>query len=88
MSTHTPGPWMADGYLVCIPEDNAQIFLKMETMADASLIAAAPDLLAVCKNMLAAAHEGPMPMTPDWVIQFLKIHTEMRAAIAKAEAQS
>jgi hypothetical protein len=102
MSKHTPGPWAVEqdgpwtlvrgydvelqsedypGPLVCTPAENGC------TQANARLIAAAPDLLAVCKRMVV--HAGiDMSLGPAEVMEFARIHTEMRAAIAKAEGVS
>jgi hypothetical protein len=73
MSTHTPGPWMvtSDGRKVYVDPNGlkpngcysvAQLFGPDGT-ANARLIAAAPELLAVCKRMLAASHEGEVALT-------------------------
>jgi hypothetical protein len=80
---HTPGPWTAvDGYGIDSPSGmvvrlevaEASLMAYVEVSdADASLIAAAPDLLAALEN---AVRGGP------------NYHAEARAAIAKARGQS
>lgn len=54
-SKHTPGPWIvkADGYSIGLPSDTG-VIAETNTIyergkADAQLIAAAPDLLAMLK---------------------------------------
>ena len=95
MSKHTPGPWEVEqdgpwtlvrgrdpelpsddipGPLVCTPADNGY------TQANAHLIAAAPDLLAALKEIVAGISVGTDPDHP-WI-------KEARAAIAKAEGRS
>lgn len=59
----TPGPWTHDGYERVRPVDGAQdgtndichVYQKCgnQQLANASLIAAAPDLLAACKREVA-----------------------------------
>ncbi len=90
MSAHTPGPWMAHGMNVSVAgirgtrpplitvasiypsnDDNAK-----QAEADARLIAAAPDLLMVCKAI--AAHDYASPEELD----------ALNAAIDKAEGRS
>jgi len=86
MSKHTPGPWDArnnpweDG-----DPDNWYVLGKGEDVvasglpcADARLIAAAPDLLALLKRHQVAA----------WCEEDSDLAVETRAAIAKAEGGS
>ena len=87
MSKHTPGPWTAipdtqDGsrenwYVLTDKEDALSLGLSEP---DAHLIAAAPDLLAALKEIVAGISVGTNPDHP-WI-------KEARAAIAKAEARS
>lgn len=93
MSKHTPGPWTAipddtperDWYVVTEEED---VMTLGVSEADARLISAAPDLLAVCKQMAAEAGDRDMPLTKEKVLRFVEIYADMRAAIAKAEGTS
>ena len=90
-ASHTPGPWhtgginpisapviyAADGFAVA----DATVYHRHhdgQTAANARLIAAAPDLLASLRDVLAlhlAHHNNP-------------VHVAARAAIAKAEGRS
>ena len=91
---HTPGPWTVerdstvDGYTVWRASSMGDLFIaqvkrqKGEEASNARLIAAAPDLLAACAKALdylgriEEASEGA------------ELRDLLRAAIAKAEAQS
>ena len=93
MTKHTPGPWHAHhdhGWLV-VESDNGDMYIKIEKgsaatrrIADARLIAAAPDLLAALQVLLrnyAAVHDiGDVEMQP-------AIY-QASAAIAKATGES
>ena len=95
--SHTPGPWVVAGHpwniksveperLVCsaqfygaLPEPRE----RAEVEANARLIAAAPELLAACKEVVrlndaGVDYTGCMESQPDWL-------KAARAAIAKAE---
>ena len=92
MSKPTPGPWVVDTespprVLAC---DSRQTIVAVVqgarsnpgAMADARLIAAAPDLLHALKELLAVLHEGD----PVW--QAADAHCKLaRAVIAKAEGR-
>lgn len=54
--------------------------------ANARLIAAAPDLLAVCKAFLEIA-ENPAPRADDRKMQWLSVAMNARTAITKATGQ-
>ncbi len=93
MDEHTPSPWnwlnYPDGRKLLTGPNNAVIHCpgpgpQMEcTKADQALIAAAPDLLDVCENLLIAMALQPHVSTqPDWLREMLK---PVRAAVAKAE---
>ena len=83
---HTPGPWQAigrdvlsmhaypraSGPLVCVVDDND----NARWPADSALIAAAPDLLEACEEMIEHAKAAGMNVT------------KMRAAIAKAKGET
>ncbi len=92
MSTaaHTPGPWVTrpgDGCaeiyageprdLVCTVEGGTQ----QSDMANATLIAAAPDLLAAMRALGDFIHQDEYPLPADLLEQ-------CSAAIAKAEGRS
>ncbi len=87
MTGHTPGPWRVDNYAefaMVITPTGMEIGNATEresaclTLADAQLIAAAPELLQACKMALNDR------MFKDWP----EIATALIAAIAKAEGQS
>ena len=88
MSKHTPGPWKIEWgedssgpFVAEICSENGDHIVDTESgnyppyEADARLIAAAPDLLAVCKRQLAMGEPFSM-------------HEAMRAAVDKAEGKS
>jgi len=80
---HTPGPWNIDGIFIAGPNDEtiAEIVDAPDDRDDhspnAHLIAAAPDLLAAIKALLAASMYRDHPAESDMAI----------AAIAKAEGK-
>jgi hypothetical protein len=91
--THTPGPWVVgddddngqvivDGpsYSICRCHHHCVGTIELEMRANAHLIAAAPDLLAMLKHaeMLIS---GEFPHS--W-----PIHSKIAAAIAKAEGRA
>ena len=105
-TTHTPGPWIADGGcvwdsengLVATTRDRADDLgfdaarLKPSEAANARLIAAAPDLLAALKAIVALAgfatewNSGNMEQMPDKLPQLdTKTFCMARAAITKAK---
>ena len=68
MSKHTPGEWIADGKDVrsTVRTPGSRLVAEAhfredpeETEANARLIAAAPDLLAACRSILAMHRGGP-----------------------------
>jgi type VI protein secretion system component VasF len=79
MSTHTPGPWFTRHNAKSATVGTASgCIVAKTTDADARLIAAAPDLLAVAKRIaLWPARKRPA---------MLALQEAARAAIAKAEA--
>ena len=94
MSEHTPGPWEADGLQVhahargVISESpTAKNGGTFDAMANARLIAAAPDLLVAAKGIEEAWVERTLNADlsdlaiPDPIVAVDKL----RAAIAKAE---
>lgn len=82
---HTPGPWLIDenGMIYHRPDPLTKYCIaEMESglEANASLIAAAPDLLAALKKMLPEANRIDQHLRPTF-----ETCEEARAAIAKAE---
>lgn len=91
MKTHTPGPWhwsgadLIGGDGTTIDEsqlDPNDIHKDGEMEANATLISAAPELLAACKGVLAVY----APFQGDAV--WLTHKRILEAAIAKAEGRS
>lgn len=63
MGEHTPGPWVYDGSFVKSADGKALWHSGMprdEREANAHLIAAAPDLLEACVNVLAYIKWDPL----------------------------
>jgi hypothetical protein len=94
MSGHTPGKWIArkskllnayaietDDRRVAVTPYDDRVAISPTGEADARLIAAAPELLAACKEMLAS--DGLIGNQPS-VWQAVQ---HMRAAIYKAEGR-
>jgi hypothetical protein len=87
-TTHTPGPWKAEQFADRInvwpisrkKPDGSAVAYDM-TAADARLIAAAPDLLAACQDVLREYAEFAGLWTIDTESDGV---TACRAAIAKA----
>ncbi len=86
MNTHTPGPWIATGFKNTIVNDSNGNTLALHpshdgsvgnAIANARLIAAAPDLLAACELLLGRLDEDE-DQNAKW------IGDTARAAIAKA----
>lgn len=81
-TTHTPGPWIIDetDNLIHAADERHTIICHTgnlknpEIRADASLISAAPELLAACQRFLNPTEEGP------------RLEDIIRAAVAKATA--
>ena len=95
VTQHTPGPWdnMADGtsvkafnsgVTICETECGSQVASYYERQANARLIAAAPELLAVasdCEQIAMAYGEGDKN-AHDMMLELMKLFPS--AAIAKA----
>jgi hypothetical protein len=92
MARHTPGPWKIDG-VKDDPERNVIIrdatgwqvaltrhFGVLETVANAKLIAAAPEMLEALEAAISFVAEFSGPKTD-------KLKTKITAAIAKAEGK-
>ena len=92
---HTPGPWRAVlTYVHSVREDRrtttsvADCGLTPsraeEAQANARLIAAAPELLEACKELVAVSEQAPMMVARcgPWLCRIVR---NARAAIAKAE---
>lgn len=89
-TTHTPGPWKAEGWeSVVVNDANGNTLVLMPgasyglaaVKANAALIAAAPDLLAACKAVEDAWTGGE---SGDWRGALDLALGMARAAIAKA----
>ena len=103
MATHTPGPWKlredgeANSWAVLGPNDNWLLSflhngeqLSEKQRANARLIAAAPDLLAAAKRIVARI-DGLRGLHPEWSDMIDTIFHEEdghRDAIRKAEGRS
>lgn len=108
MSEHTPGPWHMqltdhrrirsahENEAVCWVYSGNKFRADSAVLADANLIAAAPDLLAACKEaMFLAAHgvcavntssdPGCKANAERNIAECIRIQDIIRAAIAKAE---
>lgn len=101
MTTHTPGPWEVgyQGLSIYGPDRHGTTLViarsldtsrqhcdPQEAQANARLIAAAPELLDVAKDVLAECMDtyyDPRDMGGDW----LRLCDRLRAAIAKATGQ-
>lgn len=88
-SKHTPGPWMwqpgARSNLVHIEVEATRdpiCSLPKARMADATLIAAAPELLAALRDMV-----GQHDLNPERLLSAMHLWDAARAAIAKAEGR-
>lgn len=87
--THTPGPWGYDGtgcvYSDALPKDDCVIaellYADGDWEADGRLMAAAPELLAVCKLLLGSMGE---------VIEDHNevAYSDLRMAIMRAEGET
>ena len=82
--SHTPGPWtVAAGPTYCAIRTDARVIADMRLVglhhnkADATLIAASPALLDLCRRALRALDEDSYPQLRD----------DLREAIDKAEAE-
>ena len=88
MTQHTPGPWKAIAAAVyagrplstvVVSGDHGRLSAD-EAEANARLIAAAPELLEACKQMLAALDQ----LHREGLREYHPIADDTRAAIAKA----
>lgn len=99
-ATHTPGPWKklgrdivstkaigsqaGDFFLVCNVGINTDCQTVEKCDANATLIAAAPELLAICKVMIAFL-QTPIDLRAKDDLKVIIL--EMNQAIAKAEGR-
>jgi hypothetical protein len=94
--THTPGPWRVTEYggeIAIHAEDNTKIALpekwfasdRAEAVANAALIAAAPDLLAALERLANAVDAHCRAITTAALIELDDATIDARAAIAKAK---
>ena len=89
MSAHTPGPWIVshdpDAYSdddYCIgPPDGKVDQIAVCSKRDAALIAAAPDMYAVLRELVECSQYWSEYDVP------LGIHDRIAAALAKADSQ-
>lgn len=87
-TSHTPGPWGIESLWRIVSPDP---WRHAEDVANARLIAAAPDLLEEVKRLrrilVACADAAGAGVSPDASIEFLaQIPCEIRCAIKEAEA--
>jgi len=94
MTQHTPGPWAQNGNLIEGPDGETVAYVTAyNTMtprqkANASLISAAPELLAALEGMekwASSIHDGYPPSTAS--IAAAPYREAARAAIAKATGE-
>jgi hypothetical protein len=88
---HTPGPWKVDGItglLVAVVQGQAEILashgdplLYGTCDADARLIAAAPDLLAACQEIIDGMVDGKNSTNKNVTMYAIQM---VKSAIAKA----
>lgn len=83
-TAHTPGPWRVSpkgAYVMTHEKKNTAFVMEANRSANASLIAAAPELLDALQTMLAAVDADRIPG--------IGLATDKaRAAIAKAEGSA
>lgn len=101
-SQHTPGPWVTlqadpcaiyQKHDIIYPEHNvARVFTRStegEEQANARLIAAAPDLLLACLDIMDYCDEFPTHV-PNWLERPVQVGgklARLRKAVAKARGQ-
>jgi hypothetical protein len=91
LGSYTPGPWLVTGHRVHTPVDTLDTCVAVcagdtfdapsydECLANACLIAAAPELLAALRHMVAVLTEAGLTECPEC--------EAARAVIAKAEGR-
>lgn len=90
--THTPGPWRVSNYTRVVgPDDGGlgnNIICEARTVANAALIASAPDLLAALESLDRAFSALP-PRKTGWKLTTFPYSQVIaaRAAIAKAHGK-
>lgn len=96
MNTHTPGPWIVEGYPIAqtIEPNICDMVSSLPphtVLANARLLASAPELLAACREAQLLIHYllcGTPHEAPDLLMnQGEKIESLLRHAIAKAEGR-
>lgn len=102
MTTHTPGPWRAHdddgtGTLPCVLSDQVNAggnfyVAQCNVYADASLIAAAPEMVALLRDLYDAAQAVPILKEPGWnvgdvadALPMMDALTKLRALLAKID---
>ena len=97
MSTHTPGPWVRDGVKIEGNSDGhrydiaiCRVHLHMQEYceANARLIAAAPDMLAALRALVAAGRVPQLSSLPNTDTELSRAARMTYAAIAKATGDS
>ena len=97
MSSFTPGPWRINegrkyyDELHRICKDGNSMIATVVSIADASLIAAAPDLLEACEAMLKISNESePFTDAGMWEhkLKRREIEDRARAVIKKARGET
>jgi hypothetical protein len=95
---HTPGPWenhkwnceehqiSAKGGTIALVSHSHTLVSEAEADANARLIAAAPDLLAALRDVLA--HTGMEIITEEDQIRWTSVLEDAKAAIAAAEGRT
>jgi hypothetical protein len=88
ITTHTPGPWQKIQHTVCTCDsDRLEVAACNLSEDDATLISAAPDLLASLEAIIAEVEGQSKPFSSDsYLPEFLK--AQARAAIGKANRAS
>lgn len=98
---HTPGPWRKAGYSIVkgsghrhvIADTYMQSNIKI-TEANARLIAAAPELLSACKDVMAMIRDGQLvrdiakDASPTWAMEmacFVQRLNTVQLAVTKAQ---
>jgi hypothetical protein len=94
MSAHTPGPWLFGSRMIT-NDRGAEVVPHVARdmrVADARLIAAAPDMLAALRNVQKIITDGAMTgfnyRDGDWAERLFESQQVTSAAIRKAEGKS
>jgi hypothetical protein len=88
---HTPAPWKTrwhHGLRTAVIEAGGERIARDIPNRDADLIAAAPELLAVCQRLLAWQSEDDPYACDDWMELATDLGAQAGRAIAKAEGRT